>query len=134
MIRTFTRVLILSLCAAVVGETLVLWSATGASAFTYYYSQARADQAAQTNDTASLFEGAGLDAGPNAQSIEPPPNRFMLGLFPSLTPDRLWRFWDRDLVSVFTLAGPAAIVGALTLLGITRDAMRRRQGARARRA
>ncbi|RMD61033.1 MAG: hypothetical protein D6824_08525 [Planctomycetota bacterium] len=114
MLTSLSRILIVLLSVAVIEQTLVLWEATGASLFTYYYNAERAREARQTNDLANLFEDASGEE--QSQEIPPPPNRFMLGLLPSLPPDRAWRVWDKDLVSVTTLAGPAAAIALLTLL------------------
>lgn len=113
MRANLSRVLVLLLCAAVIEQTLVLWQATGASLFTYHHDPERAAKDRQTNDLANLFADAGQES---SQAIPPPPNRFMLGLLPSLPPDRAWRVWDKDMVSVVTLAGPAAAIALLTLV------------------
>jgi len=127
MVKTFVRWLSLLMCVVVIEQSLVLWSATGHAAFTTHFDSERAEQAKQTTNTADLFGDTGEFAGTDAQQIEAPPNRFMLGFLPSLPPGEMWMVWDVDMVSVLTLAGPTTVIALLTLASMTIDRRKRKR-------
>ena len=107
------RPMLFLLGVVLIVQPLLLWNATGRATFTRYVNEARAAAEAQSaqSDVASLFDNTGVNDG--FETIELEPNRFALGLLPSTYPHRIW---DRDLVSVLTIAGPGAIVLFVSIL------------------
>ena len=94
-------------CVAVIAQSFVLWAATGYAGFTRYKDPTRIEKPASASSLSDLFAGTGLedDTGAMPQLL----NEFRLGLLPS--------GFDKHIVSVFTLAGPAGIAGLLLIAG-----------------
>ena len=103
--KRLTRIVLLLACAAVIAESFVLWAATGRAGFTRYRDPDRETQSSDEPSLSELFAGTGLEDETGAMPVVP--NEFRLGLLPS--------GFDRHLVSVLTLAGPAG-VGVIVLL------------------
>lgn len=113
MIKSLIRPAVVVLCLFVIVESLVLWNATNRDPFTRYYDADRAERDSNDQGLADLFGDASDAASDSAASALPPvPNQFRLGLLPSTYP---WQILDKHLVSVLTLAGPAAFIIVLTL-------------------
>ena len=113
MIKSLVRPAVVFLCLFVIVESLVLWSATNRDPFTRYHDAERAERDSNDQGLADLFGDSSSAADDTATSSLPPvPNQFRLGLLPSTYP---WRIMDKHLVSVLTLAGPAAFIIVLTL-------------------
>ena len=103
--KRLTRVILVMACAAVIAESFVLWAATGRAGFTRYRDPARIERTSDEPSMSELFAGTGLEDETGA--MPEVPNEFRLGLLPS--------GFDKHIVSVFTLAGPAG-VGVIILL------------------
>lgn len=101
------------LCSlAVCAQAVALWRATRIEnmTFTRYFDPARAEREAsdQGEGLADLFADTGLED--NTGAIETVPNRFMLGLLPAGP--------GRHAISVLTLAGPGAVIAAISVVGL----------------
>ena len=113
MIKSLVRPAVVVLCLFVIVESLVLWNATNRDPFTRYHDVERAERDSNNQGLTDLFGDSSSAADTTATSSLPPvPNQFRLGLLPSTYP---WKLADKHLVSVLTLAGPAAFVIVLTL-------------------
>ncbi|MEC9374206.1 MAG: hypothetical protein VYC34_10200 [Planctomycetota bacterium] len=116
--RKLARLINLLCALAIIGLSFWLWSATGRAGYTKYFDADRAQrdqQAASEDSIADLFEEAGADVEPPA----PLENRFQFGLAPIGI--------DRHLVSVTTIAGPAAVVALISVAGLLVPGKKRRK-------
>lgn len=113
MIKSLVRPAVVFLCLFVIVESFVLWNATNRDPFTRYHDAERAERDSNDQGLTDLFGDSSSAAESAATSALPSvPNQFRLGLLPSTYP---WMILDKHLVSVLTLAGPAAFVIVLTL-------------------
>jgi hypothetical protein len=105
------------LCAAVVLQTLWLWSETGRAGFTKFHDPSVPVGAVQSSDPLDdILAQSGIedDTGPMPER----PNRFQLGLLPGGA--------DRHAMSVLTIGGPAALAGAWLLVSALLPCQRQR--------
>ena len=96
----------------VIVESFVLWNATNRDMFTRYHDPERAERDSNDQGLTDLFGDGNSADDVGASAIPPVPNQFRLGLLPSTYP---WQLTDKHLVSLLTLAGPAALIAMLTL-------------------
>lgn len=105
--KRLTHVMLLLACAAVIAQCFVLWAATGRAGFTRYKDPTRIDKPSSEPSLSDLFADTGLE---DETGVMPQvPNEFRLGLLPS--------GFDKHIVSVFTLAGPAGIAALILVIG-----------------
>lgn len=105
--KPITRLILLAVCATVIAQSLLLWAVTGRAGFTRYYDPARDIDRSVNPSLSDLFEGTGIEDETGA--MPEVPNEFRLGLMPS--------GFDKHIISVFTLAGPAGFAGLLLIAG-----------------
>lgn len=94
-------------CAAVFAQCFVLWAATGRAGFTRYKDPTRIEKPSGEPSLSDLFADTGLEDETGA--MPQVPNEFRLGLLPS--------GFDKHIVSVFTLAGPAGLGIVILIFG-----------------
>jgi hypothetical protein len=94
-LSSLSRAVVFLCSLATIAASLILWNATGRAVWTMYRDPAR-DERPGGESLEDLFEEAGV------APLETAPNEFRFGMLPSGVA-------DRNIVSVATVAGPAAL-------------------------